>query len=285
MAYYMMSRLERDTRRTSLLIRTTQAELYAVGSIDWAIEQLRNNLVKRKPDILVDRIPIQSPVNQENGYTISSKITDMQARINLNNLSTAEAQADFKHLMQMVDPAVDEQRANKIIAALSDWIRPGQQQNEYNQYYQHLSPPYRAAHRAMVSASELQLVKGMTPDLFARLQPYITALPAGTKVNALTAPSAVIAALSENMSLATGAAIEKVRASAKVPTLKAFLALDIVKNHRIPEAKFTDVSQYFLLETRVVIEKQHVVIYTLLERTGNESKNAVNVVWQSKGIV
>lgn len=285
MAYFMMARLERDTRRTSLLLRTTQAELYAAGSIDWAKEQLQANLKQRKPNMLVDNLPIQSPRDKINGYIITSKITDMQSRMNLNDLTTPETQADFKRLMQMVYPSLDEQAANKIIAALADWLRQGQQQNEYSQYYLHLSPPYRAAHRAMESASELQLVKGMTPELYARLQPYITALPAGKKVNVLTVPGIVIAAMSEGMSLDTGQSMENIRETTKVPTLAAFLALDIVKNHKIDEKKFTDISQYFLLETRVVIEKQQLVLYTLLERTGNESKSAVNVVWQSKGVV
>lgn len=285
MAYFMMARLERDTRRTSLLLRTTQAELYAAGSVDWAIEQLQENLAKRKADVRVDNLPIRSPRDEIKGYTITSKITDMQSRMNLNDLNTPEAQADFKRLMQMADPSLDEQAANKILAALSDWLRPGQQQNEYSQYYLHLSPPYRAAHHEMASVSELQLVKGMTPDLYARLQPYIIALPAGTKVNVLTVPAVVMAALSEGMSLDTAASIEKIREAVKPATLKAFLVMDIVKNHKMNENKFTDVSEYFLLETSVVIEKQQLLIYTLLQRKGAESKNTVNVVWQSKGVM
>jgi general secretion pathway protein K len=157
MAYYMMSRLERDTHRTSLLLRSTQAELYAAGSVDWAIDQLRTNLKNKKPNVICDNIPIQSPVNEVNGYTISSKITDMQSRINLNNLTTPEAQVNFKRLVKLLDPDMDEGKINALVLALSDWLTPTQQENVYSQYYLHLSPPYRAAHRPMMSASELQL--------------------------------------------------------------------------------------------------------------------------------
>lgn len=284
MSYLMMSRLQRDTVRTSLLVHDTQAELYAQGSIDWAMEQLRDNLTRKKPDKPVDIMPIQSPKNEINGYIVSSTITDMQARFNLNNLITPEAQLEFKRLIHIIDPEITEQKAQDIAMATMDWITPGQQQNEYNKYYMSLSPPYRAAHRNMVSANELQLVKGMTSKLYKALQPYVAALPAATKINALTAPAAVIAALSPSMTLETGKAIEKARTEVKISNTDAFLNLDLVKNHGVQQERVTVESNYFLIETTVAIEKQQVVLYTLVERTGNEGKSAVRVVWQSKGV-
>lgn len=288
MAYLMMARLERDTRRTSLLLRATQAAYYAQASVNWAMEQLQTNLSQQKPDESVDKLPIQSPVNEVNGYIISSKITDMQSRLNVNNLNSLTAQTDFKRLMQLLNPAMDEQKVNQIIFALSDWIRLGQQQNEYNQYYMSLLPPYRAAHRPMTSVSELQMIKGMTADLFARLQPYITALPVMTKINIQTAPAVVLAAISPDMTLETGKAIEALRSQMKIASVAAFLNLDMIKNHNVPQDKITAVSQYFLVETSVTIEKQQVVLYTLVERMPPDSpgngKSSVNVIWQSKGV-
>ena len=95
MAYMMMSRFSRDTLRTSLILRNTQAEFYARGSIVWAIDQLRTNWEKRKPNQIVDVMPVKSPVIDVNGYKISSTIYDMQARFNLNNLNNANAQKRF----------------------------------------------------------------------------------------------------------------------------------------------------------------------------------------------
>src|SRR5262245_19487824 len=72
MAYVMMIRLERDTHRTTLLLRNMQAEFYAQGTIDWAKETLRTNWLKQqgKQNTLVDITPIQSPVQEINGYKI-----------------------------------------------------------------------------------------------------------------------------------------------------------------------------------------------------------------------
>lgn len=284
LSYVMMSRLERDTRRTSLLLRDTQAELYAQGSIAWAMEQLRANLANQKPNVPVDKMPIKSPVDTANGYKISSTIYDMQARFNLNNLGALDAQGDFKRLIQMVAPKFTEQQAQEIALAAADWITPGQQQNEYNKYYMSLSPPYRAAHRPMESASELQLVKGMTPALFTALQPYITALPATTQVNLNTAQAPVLACLTPGMTVETGKEIERVREQTPMASTQAFLNLDLVKNHNIPAEKITALSNYFLVETNVAIENQNILLYTLLERTGNDTKGTVTIIWQSKGL-
>lgn len=287
MATLMMARLERDTERTSLLLHATQAELYAQGSIAWAKEQLRDNLAKRKPNEVVDKMPLKSPEDTVDGYHIVSTITDLQSRFNLNNLTNnnVEAQKDFKHLLKLVMPTLTDDKATGILLAVTDWITPGQRQNEYSQYYASLSPPYRAADRVMTSVSELQLVKGMTPALFDALQPFVTALPVATQVNVQTAPGEVLAALSDTMTIDSGKAIEKLRAQLKIPTVEAFLAIDLVKNHKILPDKITTVSAYFLVETVVSIEKQRVVLYTLLERTGNDGKNPINVIWQSKSVM
>jgi general secretion pathway protein K len=162
---------------------------------------------------------------------------------------------------------------------------PGDSMNEKGKYYLTLSPPYRAAHRMMVSASELQLIEGMTPALYTALAPYIAALPTVAPVNVQTASAPVLASLSESMTLETGKAIEQIRQQQNFPTIEAFLNLDIMKNHKISADKITILSQYFLVETTVKIEKQKVVLYTLLERIGKDGKSTVNVVWQSKGVM
>jgi general secretion pathway protein K len=284
LSYYMLARLERDTYRTQLLLRSTQAEMYAQGSIDWAKQQLKDNLSHKKANQPVDTLPIESPDEEINGYIISAKITDMQSTLNLNMLKTKEAQDDFVQLVHLVDAEINQQTINDLVKAIVDWINPGQVQNEYNKYYMGLPQPYRAAHRPMMSATELQLVKGMTADLFRRLQPYITALPSETKINIKTAPAVIIASLSKGMSLQTAREIEMSIRQKDIANIDDLAKLDIIKNHPLPKERLTTESQYFLLETRVKIEKQQVVLYTLLERTGNESKNAVRVVWQSKGV-
>lgn len=284
MAYAMMSRLARDTKRTTLILRDTQAGFYALGSIEWARDQLRNNFERQKADRLVDAMPIQSPAESVNGYTIKSTIYDMQSKYNINNLATAEAFNDFIRLLRAVDNTLTEEKAHAIVLAIHDWIKPGNTANEYKRYYAELPIPYTAAHRPMISISELQLVKGITPSLFAALKPHVTALPVTAPINVQTADAIVLTTLSPNITLETAKAIVQQREGKPFTSPQVFLGLDMIKNHPVPADKITTVSSYFLVETEIGIENQHLLLYTLLERATNQNKINTNTLWQSKGI-
>ncbi|TAK75187.1 MAG: general secretion pathway protein GspK [Gammaproteobacteria bacterium] len=263
MAYIMMARLSRDTQRTTLILRDTQAAFYAQGSVAWAIEQLRRDWENQKPDQLIDKLPMTSPTNTINDYHISSTIEDMQARFNLNNLNDTEAQTSFKRLIQSVAPNLSEEKIQAIVNAVVHWITLG----------------------SMVSVSELRSVKGITPAIYHALQPYVTALPeAAALVNVQSAPAPILAVLSPTMNLEAGNAIMALRSTSPFVSMQQFLNNDIVKNHPISAQKVTVVSSYFLVVTNVTIEKQQLVLYTLLERATKGDQLAINILWQSKGI-
>lgn len=282
MSLAIMERLQRDTRRTTLILRNTQADLYAEGALAWARDVLINDWIQQKPNQRVDAIPIRSPNDKVNSYQIRSIIWDMQARFNLNNLSKQEWQESFAHLLQLILPKLSEAARKNLVRDISEWITPGSQQGESNEYYLHQTPPYRMAKRLFVDKGELRLVKGVTPAIYAALEPYITALPQPTNINVSTAPAPVLATLAPNVTLEAARAIEKAQAS--FGSNDAFLNFPIVKNYQIQSDKITVISNYFLLQTEVVIENQHIVLYTLLERVTNGNKANVNILWQSKGV-
>lgn len=284
MSYVMLARLYRDTQRTSLILRDTQAEYYAQGSLAWAMDQLRNDWELQKPNQVIDALPMQSPVKEENGYKITSTIYDMQARFNVNNLTTVGAQADFKRLMQLVAPTLPAEKSQAIVLAITDWISPQSSQSSLDKYYMELPQPYRPAHKPMLSVDELRLVKGMTPALFNALRPYLVALPPPTALNVQTAPAPLFVTLGPTLVLETGLALVELRSKHPFVSPATFQNLDIIKNHPVTSDKFTTTSGYFLVQTEVAIEKQKVVLYTLLERAGKDKKAVVTILWQSKGI-
>jgi general secretion pathway protein K len=282
MVYGMMMRLERDTRRTSLILHATQAQFYAQGSLAWALDQLRNNWEAQTLHQVIDAVPIQSPVQNVNGYKIASTIYDMQARFNLNNLSEEQAQVDFKRLLQIVAPTLSEQQIQTILRALSDWITPVTQQKEDDNYYLHLQPAYRAAHRRMQNISELRLVRGITPTLYNALRPYVAALPETTLINIQTAPVPVLMTLSPTLTVAHARRLQQLRQ--QTPFTTSAMLLKIAQDNSISEGKITAVSHYFLVVTQVGIENQQLVIYTLVERYNQGRKALLRIVSQSKGI-
>ena len=284
MSYVMLARLARDTERTAYITRNTQAALYAQGSIVWAMDQLRNDWLKQKPNRVVDEIPIKSPVNEVDGYKISSTIYDMQARFNINNLNGPDLQADIKRLLLTVDRSLPPEQINDLVLAITDWITPIETQTNYDRYYLALPTPYRSAHRyPMVSVAELQLVKGMTPARFNALRPYITALPETTPINIQTAPADVLMTLNPAMPLEAARELEVLRSKAPFVKVDQFMQTKIIKQYPVKAEKITTTSKYFLVETTVSIEHQRLLLYTLLLRKQNEGKATMRILWQSKG--
>lgn len=282
MAYAMMSRLEKDTWRTRLLLRNTEAEYYAQGSLAWAIDQINENWRQQKPGQWVDVLPLSSPVDVMQGHRISSTIYDMQARFNLNNLNDSSAKQAYKRLLRFVLPKLEERTVDELVKATVDWMTPSTTLAPYGRYYAEQTPPYRPAHRFFLSVDELALVKGMSPDFVQRLRPFLCALPVQTRVNAHTALAQVLAALSPTVDLATAKAIIEVCQRAKPTTLQAFLNLDLVHNHGLPAESMTMVSSYFLVKTKVDSDDQRLILYTLLERAVQGDRSIVKALWQSK---
>ena len=135
----------------------------------------------------------------------------------------------------------------------------------------------------MASASEWLLVKGMRPELFATLKPFVTALPEPTPQNVQTAPEAVLTTLSPNLNGETAKALMRLRTLNPLLTPEQFLNQDIVKNNAIKAQQITIASDYFWVETRVDIENLRSVFYTLLKRSIVDQKPTINIIWQSRG--
>jgi general secretion pathway protein K len=124
----------------------------------------------------------------------------------------------------------------------------------------------------------------MTPALYRVIEPYVTALPTTTLINVQTASAPVLVTIGPTLSLTVAKTLQQVRAEHPIVSPQMFSALDVIKNHNIPTEKITTTSNYFLLKTDVAIEAQHVLLYTLLERTINDGKVACRVLWQSKSV-
>ncbi|OGT45516.1 MAG: hypothetical protein A3E83_05580 [Gammaproteobacteria bacterium RIFCSPHIGHO2_12_FULL_41_20] len=278
MAVAMMARLQRDTYRTSLVIHATQAELYAQGSVAWAMQQLRDNKEKNR----LDNAPIHLPVKQIYEYRIDSVIEDAQGYFNLNNLADSAVQQDFQRLLRAVVPQLNAQAGMDIARALTDWVTPGVHNSVYDRYYLSLKPAYRAAHRPMLSVSELRLVKGVTPALYNALLPYVTALPEKTAINVQSALPQVLMSLSPTLNLSVVQQIVSHRQVTPFTTLEKFTGLEVVKNHAIAADKVTVNSTYFLVVTTVMVESETYRLYTLLSRLVQNERLQVKMLWQSK---
>lgn len=282
----MMSRFDRDIRRTELLLNANQAYFYAQGSIDWAMSQLNSNLKKQPaPDAVIDHTPIHSPTNKMNNATVSSTITDAQGYFNLNNLTDANYRNDFLLLLHTVLPNLSNTDAQNILLGMIDWISPNTEPNIFSEYYAKQDPAYRAPHQPMASVSEFRLVKGVSADLFAKLSPFLIALPQPTRINVNNASAEVLMSLNPTISKEIAKAIIAKYTESPFTSLLAFLGSDIMKSHPLTnaDATLTVRSDYFLVKTNVTLGQQHWIIYTLLQRILKSNEPITQIIWQSKG--
>ncbi len=151
------------------------------------------------------------------GGWLDFKLNDAQGRFNLNQLGGRPSpykplgnfteqftpqQRRFVRLLQ-TNPElnIDPNDAKAITEAVIDWIdaddTPTGSGGAESGFYSGLDPAYRPANQPFTDVSELQLVKGVTPELFRYLQPLVVALPDDSGININTADIAIMRTLNE----------------------------------------------------------------------------------------
>ncbi len=143
---------------------------------------------------------------------ITAALTDGGNCFNINSLVSQtdsilslrpEGQTQFIRLMTLLE--IPQGNAADIAESVADWIDsdavPSQRGAE-DEYYAQLEKPYRTANAVMLDVSELRTIKGVTSDIYARLAPWLCALPttdlSPININTLRPEQAVLLAMLSN---------------------------------------------------------------------------------------
>ena len=217
-----------------------QAQSLARSGITWArlilFEDSRSNNVDHFGEQWAIRLPA-TPL--ENGE-IGGAIIDQQGLFNVNALVKGgtvqpDVLARYARLLSLLGlPA-------SLAPALADWIDanddvlPGGGAEDAN--YLALTPPRVTANRGLSTIDELALVAGYSPDVLARLKPFVTALPAtaGAAINLNTAPPEVLSAMLDGLTLEDAnklAAARAVRPFLSTSDFRARLTTGIAVNEQ-----------------------------------------------------
>jgi len=266
----MLTRMNVSLHRSGNVWLAQQAYWYSVGVENWVTQILRLDAENSEIDSLdeawatpVDYLPID-------GGAISGRLIDQQGLFNLNSLMQGDvAMQHFARLVELVTEA-DIVTANRIAQATRDWIDTdinvtlpdGAEDN----FYLGQTPPYRAANRPMASPSELRLVAEMTPEFYAALAQYVTALPAATAINVNTAPLPVLASLHEQLDLGAVERLAEIRMETPWQSVQAFLQEDALAGLDINAANLTTTSSYFLAAGQVVVDRGRIRYRSLFQR-------------------
>jgi general secretion pathway protein K len=285
-AVAMAARQQLDVRRTGNVLDTDQAYLFTLGVESWA----KQILARDRRDGEVDHpeedwATILPPIAVE-GAVVAGRIEDLQGRFNLNNLVDAEGRASdddiqrFRRLLTALE--LDEGLADAVVDWTDSDIEPRFPSGAEDTVYLGMTPPYRAANALMESPSELLLVNGFTPEIYAALAPYVATLPARTPVNVNTASAPLLMALSEGISESDATQLIDERGDKGYQTVEDFLAHPLLKERRQGIANVAVSTSYFMIHANARFERSKVELYSLVAR-GADAR--VSVVRRSQGTV
>lgn len=277
-----------DTRRTETLLHGDQAMEYALGAESWAEQIMQRDFKQNASSVNLGQDWAQQlpPLPVEGGQ-ITGHIEDMQGRFNLDLLQN-QGQASTTYLSQFQRLLTALNLDPNLAYAVSDWVNNGtvaSPNGAKDDFYSRLQPPYLTAMAPMTSVSELELVKGMTPEIYAALQPYVCAIPVNvsTSLNNTFGGGSAVGSWSLNvntasplllMSLAPNISEDQVDNVVAAREANGISLTDFTHEIQLPTTAGSGTvaygisSGYFLLTVTAEIGSTHVTLYSLLHNNG-----------------
>ena len=260
--------------RTRNVLRAEQADAYATGLEDWAIDLLRRDAasdsggVDTRGDLWARPLP-PTPVP---GGTISGTMRDLDGCFNLNSLDPEGVYGElgfkrFERLLRAV--GIDPVNAQ----AARDWVdrdnESGARGAEDSAYLSR-DPPYRVANRRYADASELRLVRGFDGDAWKRIAPHVCALPTSdSMINVNTATLPVLMSLDERITEAVARRLAK-DGGARYPDATEFFRELAAIGIQVPEPDqraVTAKSSWFVARAEIDLDGLPMAYATMISRS------------------
>ncbi len=263
-----------DQRRSATLFALDQGYEIALGAEAWAADFLRKDAQESKTDHLGETWARPLPPLPIEDGIVEGRLEDQQGRFNLNNLVLQDGTTNPDAVKQLERILASLDLETSWATAMADWIdldaQPGFPDGAEDSVYTGQSPAHLAANMPITRASEMMVLPGFGAERYAKLKPFVTALPVGTKLNVCTAPGIVLDALSDNTREfgVNPKDLADRRKDACFPSLEELRgalgdeAYDKVKN------SLTESSNYFRATVWVTIGTTQFTLYSLLARGG-----------------
>jgi len=266
-----------DQRRTSNLFALDQGFEVALGAEAWAADILRKDAQDTQTDHpgeawaqTIAALPIDEGIG-----TVSGRLEDMQGRFNLNNLIFADGTPNEKAIKQLERILAMVEVEPTWATMIADWIdadvQPGFPDGAEDPVYTGMDPPHLTANMPITRVSELMSLPEFGPERFRKLQPYVSALPVGAKLNVCTAPGVVIDSLFEaqrQFSLNPDDLVTR-RKEGCFPTLEDLRGTLGAAEFELARDSLAESTSYFRATVWVTIGTTQFTLYSLLARGGN----------------
>lgn len=285
-----LDRLTLATRIVGSAASTDQARAFVMAAEQIALRRITGMLGQgtggnRAINAALGR-PIALPL--PSGQAVV-RLNDAENCFNLNALvaetspnvlsQRPQVRAQFAELMKLA--GVDENRTGAIVGATGDWIDSDSIEGPLgaeDAVYRAMSPSYLPANRRMVDISEWRTVRGVTPDIYARMKPWLCILPTSAlptiNVNSLAPEQAPLVAmlLPGQLPLARVRAVLAGRPAGGYGSGAAFwrdTALGGVDPPPDIAKQVVVASRWLMLTTMVRLGDEQVTARTLIDATGD----------------
>jgi general secretion pathway protein K len=227
------------------------------------------------------------------GVWIQAQLEDLSARFNLNSLvewkgpplNSFEIDAHqvdvFSNLLARLD--IDQRFATLLVDWIDTNIAPQSMGGGEDTLYLTQVPPYRPPNTLITHTSELLALPGFGAEAYAKLAPYVSALPNDEKVNVCTAPEFVLDSVeSMNQQSYPGSLLDQQRQKACFPLMQVFLdGIGNPATKALVQPRVAELSSWFRLRTNIRIGTAEFVLYSVLFR--EPGTNQVRTVQRSFG--
>lgn len=275
--------LDREVRITGFTQAQRQADWLAEGVEAWAIQTLYKDGLETEDDNLTEVWAKPLPVTQIEHGELTAQIFDQQTKININALVLNgipnELQiARFKRLLTHLE--LEPSFLDPII----DWIDTDEKARfpygAEDGHYLNQSQPYRAANRPISSISELKWIRGMTPEVYAKLSPYVVALPQDKyEININTADAVVYALLADGITRQEGEQLVSLRDKNGPYEIEEFILHPIFAGRNLDTKGLSTKSYHFML--RAEVKYQDITVLRKTHFSRDKTNNKVHIVRRS----
>ena len=265
------------------------------GALDWASVILRQPfggrisleqvwatpLAETRLDQYIERERVQG---ENFDASLSGQVFDASARYNLNNLASGglRDQAETEVLGRLLTNLRLEARLARPIA---DFVAAGQPLAAPDPENPVKVPqaPRSGNPMPIMRVDDLLAVPGVKPETVEALRPFVIVFPTNeAKVNVNTAPAEVLAAVLQGCSVSQASAMVEQRKRVPWNDVQQFKSEFQCTQEAQPqgEAHIDISSNYFLVQSRIRLDRAALDAESLVERGGNlVNRGSINVIW------
>jgi len=265
----MSSKQYFSIRAQGNLQANVQGWQYVISLEQWATAVLNRDARENKTDGVNDAWQQGIPETEVEQAFIAAKISDLQGRLNLNNLirNNELSQVDYEVFQRLFSElGIDA----SILNAIVDWIDadseplyPGGAEDDY---YMALKPGMRTANQSVFQVEELQDIKGMTIEVYNKLIPHVSALPGYQTVNVNTASDKVLMALTKDLTQGDADSLIAYREGQVIDNIEEWHKLPQFASREVDASLVGTNSNFFGLDNYVKTEKYMMTVFTALQR-------------------